>query len=182
MTSRNSPPRAVITGVAIASRHFWFILTGPGTRKQSPVCSAMVNAMLASYSINVRKRLTDRGRVRPPYMVRIGIAMLQGARHEHCEAIQNAAMEMNVEIEVVELRKQSQVDSSIHGLILPGGESTTMRIASQSESLLDGIFDWITPTVSSFKVAIFWQRIDSSMNLGALMKIPVKKSSELFAA
>ena len=100
--------------------------------------------MLASYSINVRKRLTDRGRVRPPYMVRIGIAMLQGARHEHCEAIQNAAMEMNVEIEVVELRKRSQVDSSIHGLILPGGESTTMRIASQSESLLDGIFDWIT--------------------------------------
>ena len=95
--------------------------------------------MLASYSINVRKRLTDRGRVRPPYMVRIGIAMLQGARHEHCEAIQNAAMEMNVEIEVVELRKRSQVDSSIHGLILPGGESTTMRIASQSESLLDGI-------------------------------------------
>ena len=67
--------------------------------------------MLASYSINVRKRLTDRGRVRPPYMVRIGIAMLQGARHEHCEAIQNAGMEMNVEIEVVELRKQSQVDS-----------------------------------------------------------------------
>mgnify|MGYP006212469333 CR=1 FL=1 len=103
----------------------------------------MVYAMLASYSIHVQKRLTDRGRVRPPYMVRIGIAMLQGARHEHCEAIQNAAMEMNVEIEVIELRKQSEVDSSIHGLILPGGESTTMRIASQSESLLDGIYDWI---------------------------------------
>ena len=104
----------------------------------------MVNGTAASYSINVRKRLTDRGRVRPPYMVRIGIAMLQGARHEHCEAIQHAAMEMNVEVEIIELRKESQVDSSIHGLILPGGESTTMRIASQSESLLDGIFDWIS--------------------------------------
>ncbi len=70
--------------------------------------------------------------------------MLQGARHEHWEAIQHAALEMNVEVEIVELRKQSQLDSSIHGLILPGGESTTMRIAGQSESLLDGIFDWIT--------------------------------------
>ena len=95
--------------------------------------------MVTSYSTNVRKRLTDRGRVRPPNMVRIGIAMLQGARHEHCEAIQHAALEMNVDIEIVELRKKSELDSTIQGLILPGGESTTMRIASQSESLLDGI-------------------------------------------
>ena len=100
--------------------------------------------MVTSYSTNVRKRLTDRGRVRPPNMVRIGIAMLQGARHEHCEAIQHAALEMNVDIEIVELRKKSELDSTIQGLILPGGESTTMRIASQSESLLDGIFDWIS--------------------------------------
>ncbi len=100
--------------------------------------------MVASYSIHVRKRLTDRGRVGQPYMVRIGIAMLQGARHEHCEAMQHAALEMNVTVEIVELRKRSQLDSSISGLILPGGESTTMRIASQSEELLDGIFDWMS--------------------------------------
>ena len=131
-----------MTGVAIASRHFWFILTGPGTKKQSPLYS-VVTAMVTSYSTNVQ-RLTDRGRVRPPNMVRIGIAMLQGARHEHCEAIQHAALEMNVDIEIVELKKKSELDSTIQGLILPGGESTTMRIASQSESLLDGIFDWIS--------------------------------------
>ena len=28
-------------------------------------------------------------------MMRIGVAMLQGARHEHCEAIQHAATEMD---------------------------------------------------------------------------------------
>ena len=77
-------------------------------------------------------------------MVRIGVAMLQGARHEHCEAIQHAALEMNIAVEIVELRKASQIDSSIDGLILPGGESTTMRIASQSESLLDEIFNWLS--------------------------------------
>ena len=40
-------------------------------------------------------------------MVRIGIAMLQGARHEHCEAMQHAALEMNVTVEIVELRTVS---------------------------------------------------------------------------
>tara|TARA_B100000965_G_scaffold25626_1_gene19237 strand:- start:4519 stop:5205 length:687 start_codon:yes stop_codon:yes gene_type:complete len=77
-------------------------------------------------------------------MVRIGVAMLQGARHEHCEAIQHAALEMNIAVEIVELRKASQVDSSLDGLILPGGESTTMRIASQSESLLEELFNWLS--------------------------------------
>ena len=104
----------------------------------------MVNARLDSYSINVHKRWTDRGQTRRVAMMRVGIAMLQGARHEHYEAIKHASMEMQQEVEVVELRKAEQVDSSIEGLILPGGESTTMRIASLSESLLEGLFDWMT--------------------------------------
>ena len=70
--------------------------------------------------------------------------MLQGARHEHCEAIQHAAHEMNTKVEIIQLRKASDIDDSIQALVLPGGESTTMRIASQSESLLDGIFTWMT--------------------------------------
>ena len=70
-------------------------------------------------------------------MMRIGVAMLQGARHEHKEAIEHASRQMNHDVEIVELRKSSELDSTIDGLILPGGESTTMRIASQSESLLD---------------------------------------------
>lgn len=75
--------------------------------------------------------------------MRIGVAMLQGARYEHCEALQHAAKEMDSKVQIVQLRKASEVDRSIDGLILPGGESTTMRIASQSESLLHGIFTWM---------------------------------------
>jgi 5'-phosphate synthase pdxT subunit len=104
----------------------------------------MVEAILDSYSINVHKRWTDRGQTPRIVMMRVGIAMLQGARHEHYQAIKQASMEMQQEVEVVELRKSEQVDSSIDGLILPGGESTTMRIASLSESLLEGLFDWMT--------------------------------------
>lgn len=76
-------------------------------------------------------------------MVRIGLAMLQGARHEHIEALHGAAVELGVDVEVVELRRGDQVDSSLDGLVLPGGESTTMRKASESEALLPALFAWM---------------------------------------
>jgi len=76
-------------------------------------------------------------------MMRIGLAMLQGARHEHEEAILSIAEEFEKSIEVVHLRRAEDLDASIHGLVLPGGESTTMRIASRSEGLLDSIYAWM---------------------------------------
>jgi 5'-phosphate synthase pdxT subunit len=76
-------------------------------------------------------------------MVRIGLAMLQGARHEHIEALHVAAGELSIPLEVVELRKGDQVDASLDGLILPGGESTAMRKASESEALLPALYAWM---------------------------------------
>ncbi|MGB0476200.1 MAG: hypothetical protein ACPG7Q_05250 [Candidatus Poseidoniaceae archaeon] len=76
-------------------------------------------------------------------MMRVGLAMLQGARHEHEEAILSIARDLNHDVEVIQLRKGEDVDSTIQGLILPGGESTTMRIASRSEGLLDAIYNWM---------------------------------------
>jgi len=76
-------------------------------------------------------------------MMRVGLAMLQGARHEHEEAILSIAEEFQQGIEVVHLRRAEDLDASIHGLVLPGGESTTMRIASRSEGLLDSIYAWM---------------------------------------
>ena len=76
-------------------------------------------------------------------MMRVGLAMLQGARHEHEEAILSIAKDLQHDVEVVQLRRGDQLDSSIQGLILPGGESTTMRIAARSEGLLDAIYSWM---------------------------------------
>ena len=76
-------------------------------------------------------------------MVRIGLAMLQGARHEHIEALHGAAMELGRSVEVVELRRGDQVDGSLDGLVLPGGESTAMRKASESEALLPALYAWM---------------------------------------
>ncbi len=75
-------------------------------------------------------------------MLTVGIAMLQGARHEHMHALLKAAESINIEINIRELRKSSDVDG-IDAIILPGGESTAMKIASRSEDLFSGIWNKI---------------------------------------
>ena len=76
-------------------------------------------------------------------MLRVGLAMLQGARHEHAEALRGAADELDLSVEIVECRRAEHVSGALDALVLPGGESTTMRIASRYESLLDAVFDWM---------------------------------------
>ena len=66
--------------------------------------------------------------------------MLQGARHEHMHALNKAASILNLEIEIRELRKSSDIEG-IDAIVLPGGESTAMKIASKSEELYSGIWN-----------------------------------------
>ena len=75
--------------------------------------------------------------------IQIGLAMLQGARHEHAQAILGAAKELGVDVEVKILREAEDLFAGIDALVLPGGESTTMRIASQHSGLLDALFEEI---------------------------------------
>ena len=75
-------------------------------------------------------------------MLTVGLAMLQGARHEHMHSLHKAAEALGLEIEIRELRKSSDIDG-INALVLPGGESTAMRIASRSEDLYSGIWEFI---------------------------------------
>ena len=77
-------------------------------------------------------------------MLRVGLAMLQGARYEHSEAIRAASLQLGVEVEVIHLKMGKQVDAELDCLILPGGESTAMRKASESESLLGAIYAWMS--------------------------------------
>ena len=70
----------------------------------------------------------------------IGLAMLQGARYEHKHALLRAAASLDLEIDIRELRKSSDVEG-IDGLVLPGGESTAMKIASRSEDLYSGLWN-----------------------------------------
>ena len=68
--------------------------------------------------------------------------MIQGARHEHVESLKNAALELGLEIKIILLRSATDLlNTSIDALVLPGGESTTMRKVSETNGLLSSIFD-----------------------------------------
>ena len=79
-------------------------------------------------------------------MLRIGLVMLQGARHSHISALERASRETGIDIKVHELRKASDLDSvELHAIVMPGGESTTMRLTGNDaiSALLPAIFEWI---------------------------------------
>tara|TARA_X000001036_G_C20473796_1_gene722740 strand:- start:62 stop:631 length:570 start_codon:yes stop_codon:yes gene_type:complete len=79
-------------------------------------------------------------------MVVVGIAMLQGARHAHIDAIQRASDELSLTTKVVELRTVEDLQQQdIDALLLPGGESTVMRLRGNDEAsrLLPALFAWM---------------------------------------
>lgn len=72
--------------------------------------------------------------------------MLQGARHSHISALERASMGTGIDIEVHELRKASDLESSEpNAIVIPGGESTTMRLTGNDaiSSLLPAVFEWM---------------------------------------
>ena len=73
-------------------------------------------------------------------MLTVGVAMLQGARHEHMYSLIKAAQNLGMEISIRELRKSTDVDG-LDAIVLPGGESTAMKIASRSENLYREIWN-----------------------------------------
>ena len=59
---------------------------------------------------------------RRQYMLRIGLVMLQGARHAHLKALNSVAEELQLDIEIFELRnKNDLIQCNPHAIILPGG-------------------------------------------------------------
>ena len=63
---------------------------------------------------------------------RIGVLALQGAFREHRHMLESMGCE------VIEVRKRSDLEG-IEGLIIPGGESTTMGKLLQEDGLGDQI-------------------------------------------
>jgi 5'-phosphate synthase pdxT subunit len=60
--------------------------------------------------------------------VRVGLCMLQGARHAHIRSLQQASKHSGIKISIHELRTLSQFQKQqCDAYILPGGESTTLR-------------------------------------------------------
>jgi len=65
-----------------------------------------------------------------PMLVRIGVLALQGSFREHM-----ALLSQVPGVQVVEVRTKEQL-SSVAGLIIPGGESTTMALVAEQWGLI----------------------------------------------
>jgi 5'-phosphate synthase pdxT subunit len=62
----------------------------------------------------------------------VGVLNLQGDVSEHVEALHKAMEKLNLQGDVLLVKKPTQLDS-VHGLIIPGGESTVIgRIADKT--------------------------------------------------
>lgn len=68
--------------------------------------------------------------------VRIGVLALQGAFREHIAMVRRAGGE------AVEVRTPEQLDG-LDGLIIPGGESTTMGLVADRWGLVDPLRKWV---------------------------------------
>ncbi len=90
-------------------------------------------------------------------MVKVGLVMLQGARHAHLNALRSAAEDIGVNLEVGELRTPEDLASfEPDAMVLPGGESTTMRLTGGADGngLLPAVFDWCRANPDSPTIAI----------------------------
>jgi 5'-phosphate synthase pdxT subunit len=70
----------------------------------------------------------------PP--VRIGVLALQGAFHEHVVMVRKAGGE------AIEVRTPEQLEG-VDGLIIPGGESTTMGLVAERWGLVEPLRRWV---------------------------------------
>lgn len=88
--------------------------------------------------------------------LRIGVLAIQGAFFEHRAALLKAAksstFSKSIDVEVLDVREAHQL-SDLDGLILPGGESTTMSLFLQSSNFEDVLKDWVA---SKEKPRVVW--------------------------
>lgn len=66
--------------------------------------------------------------------MKVGVLAVQGAVSEHQAALESAARSKGVDVEVVPIRVPADLDG-VHGLVLPGGESTTISRLLRSTGL-----------------------------------------------
>lgn len=74
----------------------------------------------------------------PP--LRIGVLAVQGAVSEHLDALKRAAARRRLDVEPIAVRTPEDL-AKVHGLILPGGESTTISRLLRSGHLQDSVVE-----------------------------------------
>lgn len=72
--------------------------------------------------------------------MRVGVLDIQGDVSEHVEALEGALSEEGLEGEVVSVKRADQMDA-LHGLVIPGGESTVIGGVMKDEGILTKVIE-----------------------------------------
>ncbi|MFO1534746.1 MAG: pyridoxal 5'-phosphate synthase glutaminase subunit PdxT [Thermoplasmatota archaeon] len=72
--------------------------------------------------------------------LRVGVLAVQGAVSEHLDALRRAAAKRGIEVEAVLVRTADDL-RGVHGLVLPGGESTTISRLLRSGHLQEPLLE-----------------------------------------
>lgn len=73
-------------------------------------------------------------------MIHVGVLAVQGAVSEHAEALQRAADATGRRVDVRPVREPADLDR-VHGIVLPGGESTTISRLLRSSGIQPRLLD-----------------------------------------
>lgn len=72
--------------------------------------------------------------------LRVGVLAVQGAVSEHLDALQRAAATRGLDVEAVTVRTPEDLEA-VHGIVLPGGESTTISRLLRSGNLQEPLLE-----------------------------------------
>ena len=76
--------------------------------------------------------------------IKVGVLCIQGAFIEHISMLQSLAATRSdsVTLSVVDVRRSSQV-ADLDGLIIPGGESTTLNVFLRNNNFEEALKSWM---------------------------------------
>lgn len=80
-------------------------------------------------------------------LVTIGVLALQGGFIEHINLVRKAADQLSLNLKAIEVRTADEL-SQCDGLIIPGGESTTISFVAAQSRLLEPLRDYVKYVVS----------------------------------
>lgn len=75
-------------------------------------------------------------------VVTIGVLALQGGFVEHINLVRTAAEHLKLNVKTIEVRTAEEL-ATCDGLIIPGGESTTISFVAAQSGLLEPLRDYV---------------------------------------
>ena len=83
------------------------------------------------------------------YQLKIGVLALQGAIEEHLDIVARAAKKLGLDAEVIRVINPSDLEG-LDGLVMPGGESTSMTLIGGKNGTLKAVQDLLDRGIPTF--------------------------------